>query len=322
MGIADRDYHRQDRREAPGLFAQLTPVVKWLLILNFGIYFLDVFLEGPDGSRPFREFGAFSVQSGIFEGKLWQFVTFQFLHASLGHVFFNCVGLFFFGPWMERWWGARKFLIFYLLCGAAGAAFYTLLAAFHFFPEIWVPVSQLRPSDLLGLDVQNGLVHVPQSLQPLIGASAGIYGILIGVAVVAPSLRVQLLLPPVELSMRQLALALMVIAVGTIVLGYFHIGLFGLVSNEGGQAGHLGGAILGYFLVRYPWLLGLPRDQVKVYRPLVAPPGPPAKMRPRSELQKEQDSAVDRILDKISREGFQSLTDEEREFLQNASRHE
>lgn len=273
------------------MFAQLTPVVKWLLILNFGIYFLDTFLKGADQPNgPLRTFGAFSVQSGVLEGRLWEFITFQFLHGSLGHVFFNCLGLFFFGPWMERWWGSRKFLIFYLLCGIAGAAFFSLLI-----------FTGLLPND----GVQSYLI----------GASAGIYGILIGVAVVAPDLRVQLLLPPVELTMRQLALALMAIAVGSIV--------FRLGGNAGGEAGHLGGAILGYFLVRFPWLLGGAGDRVKIIRPrTTASAAQTPKLRTRSELEKEQANEVDRILDKISSKGFQRLTDQERDFLNQASRNE
>lgn len=277
MGIADRDYHRNDRREGSGLFSQVTPVVKWLLIANLGIYFLDLFL-----GNPLRNFGAFAIQSAVFELRVWEFVTFQFLHGSLGHVFFNCMGIFFFGPFLERWWGAKKFLIYYLLCGVAGAAFFTLL--------VFV--------GLLGDSLQT----------PLVGASAGIYGILIGVAVIAPNLRVALLFPPIELSMRQLAIALMAISGGAILL---KIG-----GNEGGEAGHLGGAILGYFLMRHPQLLGRGGD---IIRPRRSAPPPLPKLRPRSALEMEQDSAVDVILDKISREGFHSLTAEEREFLQKAS---
>lgn len=287
MGIADRDYHRIDRREPSGFFSQITPVVKWLLIVNLALYFLE-----PD-DKPFREFGAFTIQSGVFDGRLWEFVTFQFLHGSITHVFFNCMGIFFFGPWLERWWGSGKFLLFYLLCGVGGALFYTLLV-------------------LIGLLASDGFQT------PLVGASAGIYGILIGVAVIAPELRVRLLIPPVELSMRQLAIWLMAIAVGTILLGYFHIDLFGLVSNEGGQAGHLGGAILGFILIRFPNLLGR-RVAVEQLRPVRSTPTPLPKLRPRTELEQQQDSALDLILDKISREGFQSLTQEERDFLQKAS---
>lgn len=277
MGIADRDYHREDYREGGGLFAQLTPVVKWLLIANLGIYFLDLMLEG----KPLRQFGAFAIQSALFEGRIWEFVTFQFLHGSLGHVLFNCMGIFFFGPWMERWWGSKKFVIFYLLCGAAGAALFTLLA-------------------FLGV--------LPSS--PLVGASAGIYGIFIGVAVVAPDLRVALLFPPIELSMRQLAIGLLAISVGSIVLR------FG--GNEGGEAGHLGGAILGFILMRYPQLLGR-GPRIEVVRPKVFSPHPTPKLKPRTAVEKEQNSRVDAILDKISRDGFQSLTQEEREFLQKVS---
>ncbi len=296
MGIADRDYHRNDPREGPGVFAQITPVVKWLLILNLGIYFLDTLIKDAGHlNGPIRIFGAFAVQSAVFEGRIWEFITFQFMHGSVAHVAFNCLGIFFFGTWMERWWGSRKFLIFYLACGAAGAVFFVLLL-----------FTGLLPHDSIET--------------PLIGASAGLYGILIGVAVVAPDLRVRLLIPPVELSIRQLAMGLMGIAVATVLLGYANINFLGLVENEGGQAGHLGGAILGYFLVRYPWILGKGRS-VEVIAPKAAKPAPIPKLRPRTDLEKYQDSAVDKILDKISREGFQSLTQEERDFLHKTSNH-
>jgi len=277
MGLADRDYHRTERHGAATM-SRLTPVVKWLLLANIAIYFGDILLL----DHRLRFFGAYAIESALFEFRIWEFLTFQFLHGSVGHLLFNSIGLYFFGPWMERWWGSRKFLGFYLLCGAAGAAFFTLLT-------------------LLGI--------LPTGMQSaLIGASAGIYGIFIGVAIVAPNMRVALFFPPIELSMRQLAIALLVIATGAILLG--------VGGNEGGEAGHLGGAILGYFLVRWPGLLGgggsfaarLPRR-----------PHDP-KLRPRSTILDRGDSEVDLILEKISREGFQSLSEEERAILQKAAR--
>jgi len=278
MGLAEREYQRSEPGGG-GIMSRLTPVVKWLLLANVAVFFIDMF-----AGHPLLRFGTFAIQSALFEFRLWEFATFQFLHGSLGHLLFNMIGLYFFGPWMERWWGSRKFLIFYLLCGAAGAVLFTLLTFLNILP--------------------NGLES------GLIGASAGIYGIFIGVAVIAPDLRVALLFPPIELSMRQLAIALLVIATGAVLLS--------LGGNEGGEAGHLGGAILGYVLVRYPSLLGRaagsrsPRD-----------PKPfESKLRPRSDVLKQHDDAVDLILDKISREGFQSLTADEREVLRKASENQ
>jgi membrane associated rhomboid family serine protease len=285
MGLADRDYQRSDGRESSNPLSRLTPVVKWLLILNVGIYFLDLFLEREPGVLPLQEFGAFTIRSAIFEYQVWEFLTFQFIHAHLGHLIFNSIGIYFFGPWMERWWGSKRFLIFYLICGMGGALFYTLLVMVNILPtEHW----------------QTGLV----------GASAGIYGILIGVAMIAPGLRVQLLFPPIELTMRQMAIALMAISVGSILLK------FG--GNEGGEAGHLGGAIFGYLLLRFPHVIGtsfgMDLIKPKISRPKTAP-----KLRPRSLLAEQEETRMDLILDKISSEGFQSLTDEEREFLQKIS---
>jgi membrane associated rhomboid family serine protease len=286
MGIADRNYQASNRHPTGGgFFSQVTPVVKWLLIANFTIYFADLFLKGNAMDGPLRQLGVFTIQSAVFEFKIWQFFTFQFLHGSVGHLLFNSIGLFFFGPWLERWWGIRKFCIFYLLCGAGGAVFFTLLTLIGALP---------------GNSLQSGLV----------GASAGIYGILVGVAVIAPQLRVALLFPPIELTMRQLAIALMAISAGAILLK--------LGGNEGGEAGHLGGAILGFFLMRHPQWLGKSL-KFSVFQPRNTQSRPP-KLRPRTELEIHEDSAVDLILDKISRDGFQSLTDAEREILQQASK--
>jgi len=284
MASYEREY-KSAENPGGGFLAQLTPVVKWLLISNLAIYFIDLLVF----DKSMRMFGAFAIQSALFEGAVWEFLTFQFLHGSLAHVLFNMVGLFFFGPWMERWWGSGKFLIFYLLCGAAGALFYCSLVFLNILPQV-------------------------DYFSSLVGASAGIYGIFIGVAAIAPNTMVTLYFPPITLTMRQLAIAILVIAAGSVIL---KVG-----GNEGGEAGHLGGAILGFLLVRFPVLLGwLPsnRSGSQIVRPKAFRRSE-SKLRPRTRIQLDQDTEVDRILDKISRDGFQSLSSEERELLEKASK--
>jgi membrane associated rhomboid family serine protease len=277
MGSLERNYpdSRHDHGEG-----RLTPVVKWLLILNVGLYLTDLlFLD-----HAMRDWGMFTVATGLQEGRVWELFTFQFLHGSVGHILANSIGLYFFGPWMERWWGSARFIVFYLLCGVAGALFYTFL--------MMIGVLERWPT------------------AGLVGASAGLYGILIGVAQIAPALQVRLLFPPITLTMRQLAIAVLVIAAGAVIL---KIG-----GNEGGEAGHLGGAILGFLLVRFPqslqWVGGLPKRSSP--RPRVQRE---TKLRPRTRVQLAEDDEVDRILDKISQHGFQSLTDAERDVLRKAA---
>lgn len=296
MGIAERRYSRTG---GSGFFAHLTPVVKWLLILNVGIYFLDLILKGDDPNGPLRILGSFTMQSAFHGGKVWEFISFQFIHAFFGHLVFNCVGLFFFGPWLERWWGSVRFTAFYLLCGIGGALFFSLL----------VTTGILQKEVLAELD--NGTrILIPMSGVPLMGASAGIYGILIGVAIIAPSLKVTLLFPPVTLTMRNLALISLAISVGSILLK------FG--GNEGGEAGHLGGAIVGFLLMRAAILWQGARDPLsqKAKEPRT---DIPSKIRPRTYVDLRGQSEIDAILDKISKDGFQSITDEERDLLHRAA---
>ena len=300
MGASDRDYFRDEERRyaGGGGLPKLTPVAKWLLIANLAIFLID-FFSRPGPIDP--AFGfintplCFSIKSAFLEGRVWELITFQFLHANPWHVIANCIGLYIFGPWAERWWGSRRFLIFYLLCGVAGALFFSLLTIVGVLP---------------GRDLMSTLV----------GASAGIYGILLSIAVIDPKERVRLLFPPVELTMRKLALIVMGIAVFVILIDNVVGGRPSL--NSGGEAGHLGGAILGYLLTRFPRLLKKENGrEEKIIRPKEFRQRRPAgKLRPRTSVDIATASDVDRILDKINREGIQSLTDQEREILHQASK--
>ncbi|MEO0017057.1 MAG: hypothetical protein RLZZ522_340 [Verrucomicrobiota bacterium] len=284
MGIADRNYST-GRRQAGGGQARVTPVVKWLLILNVAVFFVDALALD---NRLLR-WGAFTIESALWQGRCWKFVTFQFLHAHVLHLLLNMAGLFLFGPWMERWWGSRRFGVFYLLCGAAGAAFYALL---------W----------------QLGMFANEDAGTALIGASAGIYGILMGVAMIAPNLRVMLVFPPIEMSMRRMAMLVLGIAVVVVTFN---------LSNAGGEAGHLGGAILGLLLVRFSRLLNWADRRppaVEIVRPRAFTSRASAKLSPRTELDLTGSTEVDRILDKISQHGFQSLSAAEQAVLTTAAK--
>ena len=153
---------------------------------------------------------------------------------------------------------------------------------------------------------------------PLVGASAGLYGLIVGVAFIQPKAMVQLLIPPVTLTMRTAALAFIGIAVA-VILGDI---LFGgvIFQNSGGEAGHLGGAILGFVLMKFPFLLrkgGRPR---KIIRPPEFRRKTEPKLRPRSAVDVTTASEVDRVLDKIAKDGLQSLTEDERKLLHQAAK--
>lgn len=303
MGAQDRDYFRDERQRASG--PPMPPVTKTLLISILVIYFVDMLLLNDAVVKV----GRFTVDSAFRSGQLWELITFQFMHGSVGHVIFNAIGLYFFGPWMERWWGRGRYLAFYLLCGVAGALFYSLLTVIGILPERGA---------------------LPGVMMPLVGASAGIYGLVVGVAFLNPHAMVQLLFFPHPFPLKKMALGFIGIAVA-VILGDILIGGV-MFKNSGGEAGHLGGAILGFVLMKYPALLGKAKgkgkraskrgSKDKIIRPREfqrKPTGTPPKLRPRSAVDIEAASEVDRVLDKIARDGLQSLSEDERKILHRAA---
>lgn len=94
---------------------QMSPVVKNLLIINALICLAYYVFKSTYGIDINKLFGLYYYQSGEFG--IWQFVTFQFMHGGFEHLFFNMFAVFMFGRVLEDVWGAKKFLIYYLVTG-------------------------------------------------------------------------------------------------------------------------------------------------------------------------------------------------------------
>jgi len=213
MGLYDRDYTQESYQSQFGQvphmrmhWPKITPVVKWLLIVNIALFFVGELVFPRN--IPVGNFGYsvnvlekwFSVFPYSLASKLqlWRLVTYQFLHGGIGHVLFNMLGLYFLGPTLERHWQSKKFLIFYLGCGAAGGLFYTLLTVFKF----------LSPG-------------------PMVGASGAILGMLAACAILFPHFVVFILFFPVPIR---------VAAIGLTIMYFFYVVTRG--PNAGGHAAH------------------------------------------------------------------------------------
>lgn len=142
----------------------------------------------------------------------WQLLTYGFLHGNLTHIAFNMFGLWMFGQDLERLWGPRRFLTFFLVC-VVGAGFVQLLVA----------------------GFQGGLY-------PTVGASGGLFGILLAYGLTFPNRIVVPLFPPIP--MRAITFV--------VVFGLLELYL-GLSGNAPGIANfaHLGGMLFGFLMLRY-----------------------------------------------------------------------
>ncbi|MEM6506847.1 MAG: rhomboid family intramembrane serine protease [Planctomycetota bacterium] len=277
MGYQDRHYHQDGRGPTFGRL-QGGSVVIWLLGINCVVFLIDAMLSGGTrvGATAYLSlWGNFNVVQAVEGFQVWRFVTYQFLHGGFGHILFNMIGLYFFGPMMEQWWGSKRFLAFYLLCGVCGAL-----------PMIALGYAGVIP-------VQVGLV----------GASGALYGILIGAAALFPNQRVQLLIPPIPMSLRTMAIFFLGISLFAALIG----------NNDGGNAAHLAGAALGFFLVKKPGLLSW-ADRLSAQ----AIQDGYTQGRYEKKIKKEQTTReeVDRILAKVSEQGLQSLSKREKKILQ------
>jgi len=199
------------------MFSNLPPVTKALLVANGVVFVLQLLVGNPAFYGfmlwPLVDAGPFSR---IPQFMPWQLVTYSFLHGSFPHVGFNMLALLMFGAPLEYTWGNRRFLTYYFAC-VAGAGLCQLVVA------SWAAH-------------QGGMPY------PTVGASGGVFGLLLAYGMLFPHHRVMLLFPPIPMTARTL-----VIVYGAIEL------LLGFSGWQPGVAhfAHLGGMLFGWLLIRH-----------------------------------------------------------------------
>lgn len=213
-------------------------------------------------------------------GFLWQPLTYMVLHDGIWHILFNLLLLWMFGREVEYFIGPKPYAKLYLLAGALGGA---LWLAFNF-----------------------------NEVSPLVGASAGVLGCVIAFATLFPDRELTILVffvLPVTLRAKYMAL---------IAIAFDVVPLLTHSQTNVAHLAHLGGAGLGYLYIKSlgygtmpRWLTWL-RNLETRWQPKIKPV---SQARTPEEFMREE---IDPILDKISREGMQSLTKQERKTLESA----
>lgn len=227
------------------------------------------------------------VSFSRFLTKPWTLVTYMFMHVEVFHILFNMLWLFFIGKIFEEYLGERKFTFVYLSGGLAGGIL--VLAFYRIIPALSIAA---------------------HSYDALLGASAGVMSIVVATATLLPNY------------------SIFIIFIGSIplkwiALAYFIIDLISIpMGNPGGHISHLGGAILGFVYISQlnrgnDWaapFIKIFQKKPKTHLKVVSRS---SKLGPSPEKNREQ--IVDEILDKISKTGYKSLSEKEKQTLKKAS---
>ena len=213
----------------------------------------------------------------------WSLISYAFLHAGFLHILFNMIVLFYFGNLFLNFFSQKQFLNYYFLGIIVGGTVFII--SYNSFPAL------------------------RGETPPLVGASAGITAILVGLATKVPNYAMQFRFIG--------AIKLWYIAVGFILLDIIQIP----ISNTGGHLAHLGGALIGFLLTYYQF------GESKTSSNAISNLFKSKKQKPLKTVYKKSKTSsttnndiskqrkIDTILDKISKSGYETLTKEEKEFL-------
>ena len=275
---------------------------------------------------------------------IYQLVTYIFMHGGWAHLFFNMFALWMFGAVMERTWGSKRFIIYYLVCGIGAGLLQEISQTFMVYYAIspesmnqFLEISRISPDTLLQQQL---------NMMTTVGASGSIYGILLAFGMTYPEERMFIIPIPFPIKAKWL------------VIGYAGLEIGLALSNSGdgvAHVAHLGGMLFGFFLIRH-WRKSATRqtsfsgwDSYKGTQSDQKSATILGKIRKWMHLdredsgynkdphfrststhqadwdynaQKKRDEAeIDAILDKIRRSGYASLSAEEKKKLFDASKN-
>ena len=301
-------------------------ITKNLLIINV-LVFLAAYVLGIRGIDLNGLLGLHFFPASHFG--IYQLFTYLFMHGGWAHLFFNMFALWMFGCVVENAWGPKKFLFYYIACGVGAG----LLQEVAQFVQFYVLISD-QYADVSFSDV----FHIAQSMSSqlngwtTVGASGAVYGILLAFGMIYPEQRIFVFPLPIPIKAKWF------------VMIYAGIELFsalGTSSDGVAHFAHLGGMLFGYFMIKY-WQKhpnggtgagryssrGETFDKLKDFweRHQHTSNRTDGQHRPDERTsdweynarKKAEEEETDRILDKIKRSGYDSLTAEEKEKLFNA----
>ncbi len=231
------------------IFAGMPPVVKNLIIINVVMLILTELLK-ISGVNLNGILGLYFPKSEFFRS--WQVVTHMFMHGGFIHLLFNMFALWMFGRVLEQVWGAKRFLIYYLVTGLGAAFFFELVQYIQYnkVMDILSPEQLQLVYDSGSKAVSQGQNFADQQMGklnsilnvPVVGASGAVYGVLLAFGVLFPNTQLMFIFPPIPVKAKY------------VVIGYAGIELYLAITSPGSNiahTAHLGGMIFGYLLIRY-----------------------------------------------------------------------
>ena len=257
---------------------------------------------------------------------IYQFITYMFLHGGLTHIFFNMFALWMFGAVIERVWGPKKFLFYYIVCGIGAGVAQELVQYCNYMYEGMAAYQYVNAG---GVQMTTDAYI---NLWTTIGASGAVYAILLAFGMIFPNERLFIIPFPFPIKAKWL------------VIGYIAIELFSAMGAPGdgvAHMAHLGGMLFGFLLIRY-WQKHPDSSQhfgrsygqeffdnmkrrydQRQHSTRMRAERPDSRRESDEEYnarKRKNQEEVDAILDKIRKSGYDSLTKEEKQKLFDQSR--